>query len=518
MPIDHKNHEDKDLFQVAQSTSVTCLEILNHWFERQEEPSKRLQDEIQSKENKLEELHDNLAKLYENINAEKNSSEKIENLNVEIQKLQGERAKESRAADEVISEVVNAQKFQHEHKEALEIKAFSKLHSILEELKGKDINHIFNDLEFPPTLDSLCKHNDCTSNYRNAFSESKWSRPHEFLKTDYSNVKLFDGINPNDVNQGNVGDCYFCSSVSTIAEYPSRLQKIFNSKESNPYGVYSINIYKAGVLQEVIVDDKFLCYEWGNPRFLHGKGNEIWPNLLEKAWAKIFGNYCAIIGGAQTEVYRALLGFPVRLLYIKDITADKLWEQLSHWDKEKFIMGCSPILGLDQAKTGLVSNHGYSLLGVYRVGNYRLIKARNPWGHVRWTGDFSHNSLLWTEEAKRRVGISDTDDGIFCIKLEDFVLMFDHYTVCYYKDHYYKVEKEIESHRRHADYFEFEVHKASSISISVLQANNRFFKKSGDYKCSHVQMVLLKKESEDQYKYISNFYNLLNDYKKYTVL
>lgn len=37
-------------------------------------------------------------------------------------------------------------------------------------------------------------------------------------------------IQPADVQQGNVGDCYFLASISSIAENPGRINKIFDNK------------------------------------------------------------------------------------------------------------------------------------------------------------------------------------------------------------------------------------------------------------------------------------------------
>ena len=74
-----------------------------------------------------------------------------------------------------------------------------------------------------------------------------------------------------------------------------------------------------------------------------------------------------------------------------------------------------------------------------------------------------------------------------------------------YKYHLqHKIQKEIESHCRHAEYFEFEIGESGNAKISVLQKDARHFKPSDEYKYSSVQMVLLKKESENQYKFISN--------------
>ena len=66
-----------------------------------------------------------------------------------------------------------------------------------------------------------------------------------------------DGINPLDVRQGAVGDCWFMVAASALAERPKRLEKIFLnvSGETNRNGIYAVNLYALGVKHTVIVDD-----------------------------------------------------------------------------------------------------------------------------------------------------------------------------------------------------------------------------------------------------------------------
>ena len=71
----------------------------------------------------------------------------------------------------------------------------------------------FLDVEFPP--------ND-TSLYGSSAKADKsrlitWRRPHEFMTGD---IQLFDTIEPNDIKQGALGDCWFLCSVSALTEYP----------------------------------------------------------------------------------------------------------------------------------------------------------------------------------------------------------------------------------------------------------------------------------------------------------
>ena len=54
------------------------------------------------------------------------------------------------------------------------------------------------------------------------------------------------GIKPTDVKQGRLGDCYFVSCLAALAEIPGRIESMFNTREVNEAGIYSINFYING--------------------------------------------------------------------------------------------------------------------------------------------------------------------------------------------------------------------------------------------------------------------------------
>jgi calpain-15 len=47
---------------------------------------------------------------------------------------------------------------------------------------------------------------------------------------------VFNGINPNDIKQGALGNAYFLSAVSALAEWPERVESIFATKEKTNDG------------------------------------------------------------------------------------------------------------------------------------------------------------------------------------------------------------------------------------------------------------------------------------------
>ena len=66
---------------------------------------------------------------------------------------------------------------------------------------------------------------------------------------------FFEEIEPNDIQQGQLGDCYFLSSLAALAEQPDRIKRMFLSLEVNDAGVYGAFMAKNGQKMVVVVDD-----------------------------------------------------------------------------------------------------------------------------------------------------------------------------------------------------------------------------------------------------------------------
>ena len=111
------------------------------------------------------------------------------------------------------------------------------------------------------------------------------------------------GIEPNDIRQGMLSDCWFLCALSAIAEFPHLVKNLFleESQTVSPHGVYKLRLCKNGQWQTVTVDDYFPCWPGGGPAYSRSHGNELWVLLLEKAYAKLHGSYAAIKMGWAYE-------------------------------------------------------------------------------------------------------------------------------------------------------------------------------------------------------------------------
>lgn len=81
---------------------------------------------------------------------------------------------------------------------------------------------------------------------------ARWKRISEIIP----NPVLFgSSIEPSQVIQGNLGDCYFLSALAALAEQQERITSIFKDQTYNVSGIYKIPMQIDGEIEEIIVDD-----------------------------------------------------------------------------------------------------------------------------------------------------------------------------------------------------------------------------------------------------------------------
>lgn len=129
-------------------------------------------------------------------------------------------------------------------------------------------------------------------------------------KTKFPTATLFGEKNqvlPNDMDQGSIGDCYFIASCSGAAELDERVKRLFITQTYNQEGIVVMKGMVLGQEQTIVVDD-VLPFKKGtvSPKLLFdglSDQNSLWGPFIEKAWAKVHGNYNAIVGGTGSEVF-----------------------------------------------------------------------------------------------------------------------------------------------------------------------------------------------------------------------
>lgn len=78
---------------------------------------------------------------------------------------------------------------------------------------------------------------------------------------DLPGLKLFGDIDPDDIIQGQVGDCWMISAISALAEFDGEVQSLFNPKQLSQEGKYSIRLFDLPSQQfkNIVIDDRLAC-------------------------------------------------------------------------------------------------------------------------------------------------------------------------------------------------------------------------------------------------------------------
>jgi len=314
----------------------------------------------------------------------------------------------------------------------------------------------FKDKQFPPDSNSMGNVGGDSADAKagKTNNDCVWLRAGGKGK-----MQLWEGkIEPNDICQGALGDCWLLAAMSCMAEHYGAIEQLFITRERNPRGKYQIRLFD-GTLDPprwvtFTIDDHVPCNKIAHeqqdtfqPLFTQPNGNELWVLLLENAFAKMCGSYAALEGGSTVWALRAMTGDPARwFIYSAEqnhferwdtrqkadpdskrdcsmicadekIPSDNFWDILCKYDK----LGCVLCGSGASGDHGLVSGHAYAILQVKKVKEIRLVQFRNPWGSGEWTGDWSDKSDLWTKhpDVKTGAGFSDAEDGAFWMCWED---------------------------------------------------------------------------------------------------
>ena len=108
-------------------------------------------------------------------------------------------------------------------------------------------------------------------------------------------------MEPSDIKAGPHSYRWILCALATLAERPHLVERLFVTKEYKVNGAYRMKINKSGVWHELTIDDYMPCALEGQPIFTRTHGNELWVQLLEKAYAKLHGSYEALRNGHPNE-------------------------------------------------------------------------------------------------------------------------------------------------------------------------------------------------------------------------
>jgi Calpain family cysteine protease len=185
------------------------------------------------------------------------------------------------------------------------------------------------------------------------------------------------GPTMNDVNQGQVGDCYFLASIQSLAlMQPARLQEMAVDLGD---GTYAVRFERGNTNTFVRVDADMPVTSWGSWTYAHPTGSgPIWAAIMEKAYAFFrtgANTYNSLnsgwTGSALSDLGIANTTFDTgpSSLFSTITTAlanDKVVAAISNTSVPSNI----PIIG----------SHAYTVVSTSVDSGVQYITVRNPWG------------------------------------------------------------------------------------------------------------------------------------------
>ena len=156
--------------------------------------------------------------------------------------------------------------------------------------------------------------------------------------------------------------------------------------------------------------------------------------VVEKAFAKRYGNYQRMEGGQPRTAVASLNGSPFVTYDHDSTTKEQLWQLLSdHREDTDIITAGTSCEGKDEncyTEGNLPGDHAFTILGICTVEKngqeVKLIKVRNPWGEEEYKGPWSDQSGEWTpdlrKDVERKLGdaLKPNNEGIYFMDLDTY--------------------------------------------------------------------------------------------------
>ena len=241
----------------------------------------------------------------------------------------------------------------------------------------------------------------------------------KFNKVNFTGPLFIDGAKAEDVQQGQLGDCYFPAAMAAIAKHNP--DAINNLIKDNGDGTYTVTFkekdWATGRFKDVPVkvDGDLYARSYGGALYGHSanssdpKKMELWFPLVEKAYAQWKGSYNDIgNGGHVSDVFEACMGVETSMLGVSSTGADRVWAQVTKNVDAKKPIGAGTYGEAEEARytnSGVYADHAYTVMGYEKSGTDRFVILRNPWGESEPAGN-------------------GANDGIFKLKLEDFTKLY----------------------------------------------------------------------------------------------
>ena len=235
-----------------------------------------------------------------------------------------------------------------------------------------------------------------------------WQR---YRSTEGWSLVSSNGFSPNDIIQGGVGDCWFLSAITVIAERKDLINQIFLNNSLTENGLLKFKLFIDGDWRIVSIDDYLPTIndkkKKGMSKLVYSRSrySQLWVPFLEKAYAKAHGSYHAICGGEVAEALVDLTGAPCECIHFNgpNFDSEMVWVRLLSFADAQFPMGCAT----DFTGKGIIGNHAYSILDVKEISNVILGKQTKIDDH--FTVNNNKSSIMQRRLTGNRINEDSND-------------------------------------------------------------------------------------------------------------
>ncbi len=236
---------------------------------------------------------------------------------------------------------------------------------------------------------------------------------------------------PEDVRQGDLGNCYFAASMASLAQ--TNPEAIRNAIRERPDGRYDVTLYDRGGPdgapreRTITVDGKLPVDADGKPSYMQPVNGQAWPAIIEKAYAQLQGGYGNIGAGGNSE--DAMFALTGRTATATDVSPEmRARERTQHFEAIRSALqsGKPVTAGTTDDRRQLTSRydlgHQYAVTGAGGQGADRYVEVLNPYGLANVSGD--HRSSVDTQHYK-----PGRTSATIRVPLDKFFTRFDGFVV-----------------------------------------------------------------------------------------
>ncbi|XP_076081240.1 calpain-5-like [Mytilus galloprovincialis] len=308
---------------------------------------------------------------------------------------------------------------------------------------------LFSDTEFRPNNKSIF--------FSKIDDDIEWKRPMDLCRS----PKLIEDFSPYDLREGQFGNMWFVTAIGALISKRERVNKVIphlkkqewkGVMEKQDYaGVFEFCFWRFGETITIVVDDK-LPTKNNKLLFCQSETREVfWCGLLEKAYAKVYGDYESLTNVDAIDALVDFTGGVAERINLRNVNLKDekrrvtLFGKLKADCENKALMicyiQCIPGERGKELPQGFVLGHGYSITHVKEIindktqgqGKLLMIRLANPWVKDEWNGPWSQNSKEWQKlepplEAELQVS---KDKGEFWMVFDDFLNHLTNVDICH---------------------------------------------------------------------------------------